>query len=138
MLTRFANPGNERTLAISETLSRQCEFGHGPLAALTHRAANGGQCAAIFDEDFPMEGRDREERGTPIIDISTAPDSALLYQPKQAAPYRCARSDIQENNLLEGQRLLLFFRIPDFDKEIEINDGLQKRKLRFFELSYFF
>lgn len=85
-----------------------------------------------------MGGGDREEGGTPIIGIPTAPDSALLDQPKQATPHRCARGDIQKNNLLEGQRLLLFFRIPDFDKEVEINDGFQKRKLRFFKVSYFF
>jgi hypothetical protein len=53
----------------------------------------------------------------------------LLYKPRQSAAYRRARTKIQEKNLFQRERLLLFLGVSELDDNIEIDNRLEKEQL---------
>ncbi len=46
---------------------------------------------------------------------------SLLDKPRQFAAYRRTRTDIQQKELFQRERLALLFGISDFDDDIEID-----------------
>jgi hypothetical protein len=67
-----------------------------------------------------------------------APDyDSLLNKRGQFAAYRRARTDIQQQELLQRYWLPLLFRISDLDDDIEIDDGPEERKMPPFKFPNF-
>jgi len=57
-----------------------------------------------------------------------APDyDSLLNELGQFTAYRRAGTEIQQKELFQRQWLPLFFRVPDLDHDIEIDDGFEER-----------
>ena len=59
---------------------------------------------------------------------------SLVNKPPQFAAYRRARTDIEQKELFQRERLALLFGISDLDDDIEIDDGLEERQLLPFKL----
>jgi len=70
-----------------------------------------------------------------IVRVFEPDYDSLLDKPGQFAAYRRARSQIQEKELFQRQRLLLLLVISDFDHDIEIDERLEERQLQPFKLS---
>ena len=62
---------------------------------------------------------------------------SLVDELREFAPYRRARSDVQQKELLQRERPLLFFGISDLDEDVEVDEGFEERQLRPFILPDF-
>ena len=58
----------------------------------------------------------------------------LLDELREPAAHRRARTDIEQEKLLEREGLVLLLGVPDFYDDIEINQRLEERQLRSFKL----
>ena len=102
------------------------------------RRRDGCKCAAILAQQLDR-GRRNDQEASALIVRMLAPDyDSLLDMRGQFAAYRCARTDIQQKELFQRQRLSRLFRISDLNDYIEIDNGLEKRELQSFKFSYLF